>query len=122
MDHTSSDHPRSRTRQDEVWTDADGAAMFHDRDGMPMTLRQFSNAFNDVSYKIVARTEVGDHVVTTAWLGTDQGHGDGSGPPLIFGTIVQRDGVFDQTSERFAATEHDAYATHTAVVEACGRA
>jgi hypothetical protein len=105
-------------RCDDVRCDADGHVMFRGRDGAPMTLQQFAQAFQDVAYKIVARTELVGCVVTTAWLGTDQGDGADTDTPLIFGTIVQRDGVFDDRSERFSATEQQALATHDATVAA----
>jgi hypothetical protein len=64
---------------DEVRDTYDSAALFWYRRGEPMTLRQFSDAFSDPSYKIVARTDVGGCTVTTVCLPLEH-HGGGRRP------------------------------------------
>lgn len=92
------------------------AGKYFDRHGQSITWREYADLVKDIDYKIVARTVLGDLVITTAWLGSDQGWwGDGV-PPLIFGTIVSNNSVFVDASELFSATEDSARVTHALVV------
>jgi len=61
----------------------------------------------------VAQTEVGEANVSTVFLGLD--HSFGSGPPLLFETMVFG-GDSDDTQERYPTWE-EAEAGHAAVVE-----
>lgn len=124
--------PVSGERLDEVWTTSEGEALFRDRQGQPMTLRQFNEAASDLDYRLVARTRIegdcaniwghgpaGDCEVITSWLGTDQGFG--FEPALIFGTIVRHGGQFDERSERFSPSEEHALATHARMAAKLGQ-
>jgi len=104
---------------DAVHVLADGTPMYADRSGAPISARRFAELYEDVDYRIVARTDAGPYTVTTAWLGIDQGGGPDA--PLWFGTIVSRDGVFDDDYERFAGTESAAREDHAHAVRAHGR-
>jgi hypothetical protein len=59
-----------------------------DRQGQPISLRQWAQLFEDESYKRVAEDHLDDGRVwvSTVWLGFN--HNWGSGPPLIFETMV----------------------------------
>lgn len=100
---------------DEIVRHADGTPMFWDRERKPLTLREFGQLFQDHSYRILARTDIGDATVTTAWLGVDQGP-LGEDLPQIFGTIIRRGDQWG--TERFDATEADALTRHADVVAA----
>jgi hypothetical protein len=103
------------TDLDEPSFHSDGSAMFLDRQGQPLSIRRFGELFSDPAYKILERTAVANVQVVTAWLGTNQGDAYDD-PPLIFGTIVFLGTGFDDSSERFAATEAEALANHAAKV------
>src|SRR4051812_27278203 len=60
----------------------------YDKQGRPMSMRQFNDMLGDMAYKHVAVTAIGDDVeVSTVWLGADHNFGP-TGPPLIFETMV----------------------------------
>jgi len=91
--------------------------LFYGRDGKPMTVAAYgaSRSEQDVH---VADTYIGEYWVSTVWLGTD--HSFGSGPPLIFETMIfvrtegdTRVGAegFDGWMDRYA-TEAAALAGH----------
>jgi hypothetical protein len=64
--------------------------------------------------RVVAKTRIGDDAeVSTIFLGLD--HSFGSGPPLIFETMVFG-GPLDQEQERYS-TRAEAEAGHAALVE-----
>ena len=61
--------------------------VYLDRQGQPMTLRQWSEAFADGEGRTLAQTKVGRREVLTMWMGVDAD--PISNPvPLIFGTAV----------------------------------
>lgn len=90
---------------------------FYDRAGNVIDLEAWSKLRQDFGYKVVARDTVGTLQVTTVWMGLDQG--DGSAPPMIFGTIVSDavTGDFFDSSEIFAPSEGSALANHASLVE-----
>lgn len=96
-----------------------------DRQGRPITEDEFHRLHADADYRVVRRTElVGAngrklHVITS-WFGTDQGSAsDGSGTPLIFGTVGRDADTGDWLDhlEQFHATEAEALAYHEQTVQ-----
>jgi hypothetical protein len=63
-----------------------------DREGRPMALSDFVEAYEDPDYKIVAQDEIGTWLVSTVWLGLNFQFGEGD--PLIFETMA-----FDQSPD-----------------------
>lgn len=62
----------SDSSPDPVWDEVrliNGEPLYRDRNGQPMTLRQWSTALNTTEYRILGRTAVGDTQVITrvAW-------------------------------------------------------
>lgn len=86
-------------------------ANYFDRDGNPLELMEWAMKFEDLDYKRVAFTELGDLEVSTVWLGTTVSR---EGPPLIFETIVF--GGEDERTTRYATLE-EAERGHAAIVE-----
>lgn len=98
-----------------------GAAfdIFFDRDGNPIDLDTVLQHFADPEYRFLARTQVRELEVVTAWLGTNQDFD--RQPPLIFGTVALRTGDPEaamESREYFAATQEEAMANHTWLVAA----
>ena len=64
--------------------------MYFDRQGRPLTVKQWARLFEDWGYRLVARTELaGGMVVTTVWLGMVDSTIDGA---RLFGTAVTAGG------------------------------
>jgi hypothetical protein len=89
---------------------------YYDRQGTPMTLDEWVYEHSG-EYKRVALDERGDVRVSTVWLGLD--HNWGSGPPLIFETMVFG-GDHDEEQWRWA-TEAEALAGHAEICSAVFR-
>ena len=87
-------------------------ADYYDRDGNPMKLMDWAVKFEDLDYKRVAFTKVGDLEVSTVWLGLD--HGRLADQRLIFETIVF--GAPEERMQRYATLE-DAERGHVELVE-----
>lgn len=91
---------------------------FYDRQGRPITLREWGKLREDrkgpEARVRVGLDIIGEAEVSTVWLGMD--HGWGQGPPLIFETMIFG-GPHDQWQDRYS-TEEAATAGHRAVVEA----
>lgn len=78
---------------------------FYDRDGDPISLKQWSERFDEDQH--VAITVVDDiALISTVWLGVFLG----DGPPLIYETMVFN-GPLNNARERYA-TEEAAQAGH----------
>ena len=61
---------------------------YYDQAGRPMTMEEWGRAMQaDPDGRRVGRTEVGEHLVSTVWLGLDHSY-DLDGPPLIFETMI----------------------------------
>lgn len=93
--------------------------LYYDREGKPMTLEQWSLAFEDMEYRRIAWTELpGGRQVSTVWMGLD--HAFGAGPPLIFEsmTFLETGKPFREEldCERYS-TEAEARAGHEAMVK-----
>lgn len=69
--------------------------------------------FNDKSRR-VGRTETGGYLVSTIHLVID--HNFGSGPPLIFETMVFKDGELDEEYTARYSTEAESAAGHENIV------
>lgn len=83
---------------DEISTERFGLRHY-DKDGIQVSLRQWARLTeSDLSYRRVAYTQIIDPKnvekdihISTVWIGLDMSFGWG-GPPLIFETMVFRDG------------------------------
>lgn len=93
---------------------------YYDRQGQPITMRQWVESFEDFESKRVALTFVGDVRISTVWLGLDHNFANAYGPvvspPLIFETMVFG-GPMDQEPYRWA-TEQEAIEGHEIAVAA----
>lgn len=85
---------------------------YFDRAGKPMSMLEWTEAFEQRDKKRVRFDELPLGKVSTVWLGLDHQFGDG--PPLIFETMVF-DGPLDQECERYS-TEEQAIAGHEQMV------
>jgi hypothetical protein len=95
---------------------------YFDAGGVAISMLAWARLTQDESYKVLAREQVGDFEVITAWLGRDQaGWG---GPPLIFGTIARRLSTheFLEEQETFAATAAKALTNQATLVDILRRA
>lgn len=91
---------------------------YYDRQGRAISLKQWLVLFNDREYQIVKQSRDVGKLVSTIWLGLD--HSFGSGPPVIFETMVfklGKDGEMipdDIASQRYC-TEESALKGHEAM-------
>lgn len=85
-----------------------------DRDGEPITLRQWAMLREAHDYAIIAQEYVGEAWVSTVWIGLDMGFFGGA--PVIFETMIFG-GEHDQSQYRYM-TEESAERGHRRVVEA----
>lgn len=99
---------------------------YYDRDGKPLTSWKAYLALYEpregetrdearARVKRVAADTIGDLWVSTVWMGLD--HSWGSGPPLIFETMVFGDGPWGDWQDRYAS-EAEALAGHQRIVAA----
>lgn len=86
---------------------------FYARDGSEMTIEQWTALLDNLEYKRVAWTKLGDVVVSTVWLGIDH-NWSGAGGPVIFETMVFGGSLQEQ---RRYSTEAEALDGHADVVE-----
>jgi hypothetical protein len=91
-------------------------ADYYDREGNPITTEEWMSLREDQPYRRVEFTEVGDHHVSTVWLGLD--HNFGGGEPLIFETMVfhKDKGWKEQDMARYPS-EAEALIGHRQMVE-----
>ena len=88
----------------------------YDRDGNPLTLEEWSALHGDHDYRRVDQTEVNGYNVSTVWLGLPQGFWQGYEAPLIFETMIFKDGdLQDLYCDRYS-TEAEAIAGHAAAI------
>jgi hypothetical protein len=79
-----------------------------------------AEALADPDYRLLARDEVGDLLISTAWIGLHQGKPLGRGSrPLIFETRVE--GPDDRERDIHYATEAEAVKGHEETVSAAKR-
>lgn len=88
-------------------------SLYYDRAGQPITFTQWVELLVPENQR-VAKSEVGEAVVSTVWLGLDHNFG-GDGPPLIFETMILG-GTLDQQQWRYS-TEAEARAGHEHAVK-----
>jgi hypothetical protein len=97
----------------------DSWGRFYDRGGDPLELFMWSNLFEDQTYKRINNTMITSadltvaYNVSTIWLGID--HNFGSGPPIIFETMVFGEGSCDLACARYR-TESEALRGHEEMV------
>lgn len=75
---------------------------YYDKSGKPLEFTQWALLFNNMSYRRVAITHVGDHTVSTVWLGIEGSPLHHNQPPHIFETMVFNGAVFEEEQERYA--------------------
>jgi hypothetical protein len=83
--------------------------VYFNRRGEPISAKKWSRTLGNERVRRVALYDDGVVAVSTVWLGLDHNY-SGSGPPLIFETMVYG-GVFDREQERYA-TEAQALVGH----------
>ncbi len=88
---------------------------YFDRQGNPISLKKFAMLFEDVDYRLIRQTNIGDVFVSTVWMGIDHGFGY-SDWPIIFETMVFGIGHGDEEQYRYA-TEEEAISHHEKLVE-----
>ncbi|HSV08577.1 MAG TPA: hypothetical protein VLI07_18820 [Candidatus Binatus sp.] len=99
---------------EEMSTYWDGLSEHFDRDGEPITMRQWGMLAHDRDYKVVKQEHVGPYFVSTVWLGLD--HSFGRGPPIVFETMVFKEDRTDLECWRYA-TEAEAVEGHQLMCE-----
>ena len=85
--------------------------MYYDYDGQPITMEQWGELYQHERHVAETTLEDGTYI-STVWLGLD--HSFGSGPPLIYETMVFRDGDGDEC-ERYTY-RHQAVEGHKLMV------
>lgn len=60
---------------------------FYDKAGVPLSLGQWCQLFEDFDYRRIAHDQIGGVNVSTVWLGIDH-NWSGKGAPVIFETMV----------------------------------
>ncbi len=69
-------------------------SLYYDRDGIPISdMFVWGKLFRDHEYKRVGLDVLSGYRISTVWMGLD--HGYPPGPPLIFETMVFREGEGD---------------------------
>lgn len=71
-------------------------------EAVPVSIREWVRSYDDTEARCVAQTDVDDVHVSTVFLGLD--HRIGSGPPLLFETMVFG-GSLDQEQDRCTTWE-----------------
>lgn len=91
---------------------------FYDRQGNPMPMMEWARRYETRGdeKRVAESTLPNGRWVSTVWLGID--HSFGSGPPLIFETMVfeSEDDLSELDCERYS-TEAEAVAGHARIVE-----
>jgi len=89
----------------------------YDRDGMPISMAEYSRLLAQPGYQRVAEDQVGPYWISTVWLGVD--HGWGRRPvPVIFETMVfaENGKVGHDLEMRRYSTEAEALEGHAETV------
>lgn len=84
-----------------------------DKEGNPISFREWSELRHDPDYHRVALTEIGEISISTVWLGIN--HGISEDEPIIFETMVFG-GSLEQEQWRYT-TEAEALEGHNKAVE-----
>lgn len=87
---------------------------YYSRDGTPMSLMEWAHALEPEKQRVAA-DELDGYYVSTVWLGLDHNY-HAEGPPLIFETMVFKQGdAIDLYRARYS-TEEEAARGHKQVV------
>ena len=103
---------------DDWWLQQEHQSLYFDKHGVPITLGQWIGLFEDLDYRRVAFTDLGQVQISTVWLGIDHNF-TRQGPPVIFETMLF--GLFadldlaDRTQWRYRTLE-EAQTGHERVV------
>jgi len=92
-----------------------GDLLYYDRRGKLIDNEEWMKLFEDPKYKILRQQVIHGNKVSTVWLGTD--HSFGTGPVLIFETLVFGDGLWGNYQRRWT-TEADALLGHSVICDA----
>jgi hypothetical protein len=87
----------------------DDPPLYFDRQGKPMSLKAWVDAWGRPEYRLVAEALIDGTRVITMWMGTDQSFSQ-SPKPLIFGSATFRDGKMQAELE--SSTEKEALVHH----------
>lgn len=103
---------------DDWWLKQKDGTHHYDKHGVPLSLGQFVELFEDLDYRRVAWTDLGQAQVSTVWLGIDHNFSR-TGPPVIFetmlfGPLAELD-LTDRTQWRYRTLE-EAQAGHERIV------
>ncbi|MEW1922215.1 hypothetical protein [Streptomyces sp. NPDC088360] len=89
-----------------------GRVTHRDKDGRPLELLEWARLHEDLAYRLVAETQVGDALVRTQWEGID----DGVQVACMWHTGVRRDGRWTTIWEGYwPCTLDEAVAEHEQV-------
>lgn len=89
---------------------------FYDKEGRPITMRQWGILHNCMKYLRIAETTIGPYWISTVWIGVN--HGIFGPPPLIFETMVfNRDSGESDLDCRRYSTLDQALDGHARMVE-----
>lgn len=108
------DYTRARNPLDTPSRDLYGHDMYFDRNGVPITLREFYRLSNDLGYRRIAEDIIGDYQVETVWRGLNRNWLDPA-HPLIFETRVSLSGIAVTRHFHRYFTEDEARAGHEAL-------
>lgn len=89
---------------------------YFDREGKPLTTKEWGKLFEDKDYQRIALTTVGDKTVSTVWLGLNHAC-DGSGLQIFETMVFAKDSWLDEECWRYA-TEAEAIVGHHRMVMA----
>jgi hypothetical protein len=89
------------------------ADWYYDREGKPISQKEWTRLMGVEDYKIVAQHQVGDSWVSTVWLGINHNFGS-TGPAIIFETMVFGGRLADEMCRY--ATEAQAVEGHAVMV------
>lgn len=63
------------------------AGMYFDRLGDPISMEKWCELMKDIPYRVIAKTKIGTHEISTVWLGVNHNF-ISTGKPIIFETMV----------------------------------
>jgi hypothetical protein len=90
--------------------------LYFDKDGSPLSSFEFAALFESTDYRRIAWDEIPPHgYISTVWLGLDHNF-RGSGPPIIFETMVFLHEAESKVQVRYATLE-DAIRGHAFYLE-----
>ncbi len=89
--------------------------MYYGMDGQPITYEQFISAIGYVEDKTIARDIVNGFLVSTVWLGSN--HNFDGGEPLIFETMIFKEGNWEDLYVDRYATREQALAGHAVALK-----